>query len=279
MTTKNNRRLIRLALLGAFVLALVVAYRALNLNNSAGGPKTTPEPPKPTATEITQGYPAPSAEQLAALPPTGYPGISAANMTQAAALAQLQVTVHATANSNPSPEMTAYARTQMAQAATQIAAHAPTAFPVGQAHRHEIPGRFGLQIPVGWYATDNEQNVIYVSNYDQTKINEGQLPPGSLKMLVAVDTFEPGQTLDQFVSNFIANITQQPSFPSVSKPEPYSFGRYTGVSFFTKSAQHSSKRIVLSLENNQYLMVALSPSDDSPAMKQALEILATLTIP
>jgi len=57
MTTKTNRRLVRLALLGALVVVLVIAYRALNLNSTAGDLKATPDRPQPTATEAAQGYP------------------------------------------------------------------------------------------------------------------------------------------------------------------------------------------------------------------------------
>lgn len=75
LNTPWIRRMMRVALLGVFILFLAVAFQALRLNSTAGGPKSTPENPPPTATDIVQGYPVPGiAVAQATQLPQGYPG-------------------------------------------------------------------------------------------------------------------------------------------------------------------------------------------------------------
>ncbi len=141
-------------------------------------------------------------------------------------------------------------------------------------------GNFSLRLLPGWRAYVGGTTVII--NYDDENLGgEGNFPPGALKIQIGVGKLEPGQSFEQWLSDWMAISTSfPPDFPqptlTATDSQPYTLGRYEGVTYFINSEPRVLE-IVLPVSDGRAIVISLTPAD-SPALSEALSMLSALDI-
>ncbi len=140
---------------------------------------------------------------------------------------------------------------------------------------------FSLRLLPGWYATMPDTNAIggatQITNYD---INN-TLPPGGLFIQISSGSLKPGQSFAQWLSEWRALETSPESGAfgvTLTEPQPYTLGRYEGVTFIKNSLSGAHVlEIDLLSGDGRVVVIGLTPADSS-ALPEALLMLSTLEI-
>ena len=143
--------------------------------------------------------------------------------------------------------------------------------------------RFSVTLLPGWYAYTPDANAVAgvttISNYDKRLIDDP--PPGSLSIQISIGQLEPGQSFEQWLSNWRL-IETSPEYGAfgvtLTEPRPYTLGRYDGVTFIGNAPNSPSVlEIDLLTSDGRVAVIGLSPAD-SPILTEALQMLSTIEI-
>jgi hypothetical protein len=235
-------------------IVLVFRYAAQPASSSEGAATAPP----------SSGYPAPTSSVPLPTPlPPGYPPPPTPLPTQS------------------ETEIAASLATEFAAAtASAPAPPTPIGVVIGPQTFQNSTGQFQIALLPGWWAWSI--GTTSIKNYDDEALGgEGDYPPGGLKIQIEVVEMPPGQSVEQWVSEFIANVKtayQDSSRPGLSFTEPHAYvlGSHNGISY-TIGAQPSIMEVVLPQSDSRLIIIALMPSD-SPALPEALSMLSTLVV-
>ncbi len=142
--------------------------------------------------------------------------------------------------------------------------------------------RISLTVFPGWYSRTPSAvavaGVTRLANYDVYHVDPR--PPGGLDIQISAGPLDPGQTFEQWVTEWRAHITSPEFNPynvTLTEPQPYTLGTYQGVSFIG-TGDSGVGTLEIDLHHEGWVVViGLSPAD-SPVLPEALAMLATLTI-
>jgi hypothetical protein len=245
-----------LLVLAGLTAAIVIAFRSVgqpaNPAGEATGDALSPGYPPPTAaaplpTDLPPGYPP---------PPTPLPTLS--ETEQAAVWATEFAAMTASVPATPTPQGVV----------------------IGPRTITNLDGEFQLELASGWRAYLGRTTSII--NYDDEAFGgEGNFPKGGLKIQIEVSELSSGQTVEQWVSQLIANVTaaHQDSglpIPTFAEPQPDVLGNYEGISY-DGNGQSPFMHIILPVSDGRLIIIEIRPSD-SPALPEGLELLSTLVV-
>lgn len=251
--------LVGVALVGALVVGLVVVFQGMSGANQSSRVVTAVStgepypPPRVTATiSESTGQPYPPPQTIVPSKITPSPAVSP---------------------TDPDVEATAMVATLIAE----MTASAPTPIS-GNSIIYHPSGVFSLKLLPGWFALVGES--MSIVNYDYAEAEQlGTVPPGGLGIQIGVDRLLEGQTFEQWQARWVALETSPDvawSGTVASSPSPYQLGQYTG-SMFTLTGPFPTIIEIDLLSHGQIVIIGLAPAD-SPALQEALEMLATLEI-
>jgi hypothetical protein len=144
--------------------------------------------------------------------------------------------------------------------------------------------RFSVQLLPGWYAITPEAifavGVTSISNYDQRLVDEP--PPGSVRIDITVSELDAGQSFEQWLSNQRA-LETNPDLGgggiTLTEPQPYTLGRYTGVTYIgTDSFSNDAVTLIYLLTSDGRIVgIGVSPAG-ALALPDVLSMLSTLDV-
>ncbi len=238
-----------LVLLGMMAVGLIAVFQAARGGAPVPALQVTVQttegyPPLPDVTIVPQGYPL----------PTPAPTLSP-------------------------PEVTATWGAWIAEATASVPTPLPTPGPlIGPQIIYDPSGQFTMTLLSGWRAYVGGTTVII--NYDDEQLSDVHtFPPGGLKIQIGVGELDPGESFEQWLSNWIAISLSPPpdsGLPNLTatEPQPYTLGNYDGVTYIIND-EYSIMEIVLSLSAERVMVIGLTPAD-SPALPEALSMLSTV---
>jgi hypothetical protein len=148
---------------------------------------------------------------------------------------------------------------------------------------------FSVTLLPGWYGTPPDPKAIGgatdIVNYDLCHIE--YRPPNGLEVQISGSSLPADQSFEQWLSNDRSQATSPTNGAfgvTLTAPEPYKLGKYTGVSYVaTSQAGESALVIVIQPVDGWVLGIGVSPYDKVsnpplPAFSDALAMLNTITI-
>jgi hypothetical protein len=141
-----------------------------------------------------------------------------------------------------------------------------------------------MTILPGWYAITPEAifvvGVTSISNFDQRLVDEP--PPGSVRIDITVSEPDAGQSFEQWLSNQRA-LETNPDLGgggvTLTEPQPYTLGRYTGVTYIGHSLFTNDNVTIIYLLTSDGRIVGIGVRPvGALALSDVLSMLSTLEV-
>lgn len=141
--------------------------------------------------------------------------------------------------------------------------------------------RLSLTLLPGWYASIPSKNAVagatVIKNYF-----EGDVSSEALKIQISVHTPEAGQSFEEWLVDRRVRQTS-PEYGAggvtLTEPQPYTLGRYTGVTYIAHDSFSGEDIMIIYLLTNDERIVGIGLRPvDSLALSEGLSILSTLEV-
>ncbi|MGQ0602519.1 MAG: hypothetical protein ACT4QE_12595 [Anaerolineales bacterium] len=161
----------------------------------------------------------------------------------------------------------------------ELTASAPPPNPrIGPQIIYDLEGQYSLQLFQGWQAYLGGTTIAV--NYDfDVALPPDTFPPNGLKIQIGIGRLEEGQSFEEWLVSWRAISTAFDELvPTLeaTEPQPITVGAYEGITYFIEDRDRV-KEIILPQEDGRVVIIGLTPAD-SPAMQEALSMLATLNV-
>jgi len=144
--------------------------------------------------------------------------------------------------------------------------------------------RFSVTLLPGWYAyTPDAKGIVGVttiSNYDKRLVDEPL--PGSVRIHISIGVLDAGQSFEQWLSDRRA-LETNPDLGgggvTLTEPQPYTLGRYTGVTYigYESFSNDSFTIIYLLTSDGRIVGIGVRPVG-ALALPDVLSMLSTLDV-
>jgi len=222
---------------GLFVLTFLALAMLALLQYVAGQQATAPL----AQATAPVGYPPPATRFPPTLTlPSGYPQPPATATWSPAQFTAIAQTGQAFVATNVAEA------THVATRIAELTASAPPNPRVGPQTIYDPEGHYSLQLFEGWRAYIGGTTVIV--NYDESQAPDVHtFPEGGLKIQIGAGNLPAGKTFDQWLTEWIAletSVDVAGKGASATKPQPYTLGRYNGVTFTILALSLPSRRLI-----------------------------------